>query len=253
MQADITLQVGAAVDLNVTMRLSSRERVGDGDGPGGDHRKREDRSLYRDLARPDRDAAHDLAQFLDYALLSPGVNEDVRTTGQGIGLKVAGARDKDGALLVDGLWNTDESFTYPKVKYSQDAIAEFQVETIGGAAEFGRSVGGIVSAVTKSGSNAFSGSGYGTSGTRRSTARSSCRPSRGCPRRQFDREQWGGSFGGRIVADRTFFFAAADRSTQTTPFNNSITSGTRRHHRPAGGGRRQHRPVPATTRSRWRS
>ena len=71
-------------------------------------------------------------------MLSPGVNEDVRTTGQGIGLKVAGARDKDGALLVDGLWNTDESFTYPKVKYSQDAIAEFQVQTMGGAAEYGR-------------------------------------------------------------------------------------------------------------------
>ena len=99
--------------------------------------------------------------FLDYALLTPGVNIDERTTGQGIGLKVAGARDKDGALIVDGLWNTDESFTFPKVKYSQDAIGEFQVATIGGAAEFGRSVGGIVSAITKSGSNAFSGSAYG--------------------------------------------------------------------------------------------
>jgi len=162
--------------------------------------------------------------FLDYALLSPGVNEDVRTTGQGIGLKVAGARDKDGALLVDGLWNTDESFTFPKVKYSQDAIAEFQVQTMGGAAEYGRSVGGIVSAVTKSGGNALSGSGYGYFRNKSLNGEDFLSAQQGLPKSAFDREQWGGSLGGRIVADKTFFFGAADRSTQTTPFNNGITA-----------------------------
>src|SRR5438093_1518006 len=152
------------------------------------------------------------------------VTTDERTTGQGIGLKVAGARDKDGALIVDGLWNTDESFTFPKVKYSQDAIGEFQVATIGGAAEFGRSVGGIVSAITKSGSNAFSGSGYGYFRNKTLNSEEFLSARQGLPKAAFDREQWGGSLGGRIVSNRTFFFAAADRSTETTPFNNGITA-----------------------------
>src|SRR5206468_6139586 len=46
----------------------------------------------------------------------------------------------------------------------------------------------------------------------------------GLPKAAFDREQWGGSLGGRIVANKTFFFTAADRSTETTPFNNGITA-----------------------------
>jgi hypothetical protein len=223
-QSDITVQVGGALDLNVVMHLSS---VSESVTVSGQTAIIE--TAKTDLATViSRDQIETLPtisrNFLDYALLTPGVNEDVRTTGQGIGLKVAGARDKDGALLVDGLWNTDESFTYPKVKYSQDAIAEFQVETIGGAAEFGRSVGGIVSAVTKSGSNAFSGSGYGYFRHKSLNSEEFLSARQGLPKAAFDREQWGGSLGGRIVADKTFFFAAADRSTQTTPFNNGITA-----------------------------
>src|SRR5260221_722474 len=91
--------------------------------------------------------------YLDFALLTPGSVENVSTNQQGIGLNIAGARAKEAALLVDGIWNTDESFTFPRQKYSQDAIGEFQVIGLGGTAEFGRAIGGIVSAVTKSGSN----------------------------------------------------------------------------------------------------
>jgi Carboxypeptidase regulatory-like domain len=224
LQSDITLQVGGAFDLNVTMRLStvSESVTVTGQAAIVESAKTD---LSTVISRDQIETLPTISRnFLDYALLTPGVNEDVRTTGQGIGLKVAGARDKDGALLVDGLWNTDESFTYPKVKYSQDAIAEFQVETIGGAAEFGRSVGGIVSAVTKSGSNAYSGSGYGYFRNKSLNGEEFLSAKQGLPKAAFDREQWGGSFGGRIIANKTFFFTAADRSAQTTPFNNGITA-----------------------------
>src|SRR5206468_4736312 len=107
-QSDVTLQVGAAVDLNVTMRLSSLSETVTVSGQAAIIE-----SAKTDLATViSRDQIETLPtisrNFLDYALLTPGVNEGVRTTGQGLGLKVAGARDKDGALLVDGLWNTDE-------------------------------------------------------------------------------------------------------------------------------------------------
>lgn len=223
-QSDIRLQVGAAADLNVTMRLSGVNESLTVTGQAAIIQSAKT-DLSTVISRDQIDTLPTISRnFLDYALLSPGVNEDVRTTGQGIGLKVAGARDKDGALLVDGLWNTDESFTFPKVKYSQDAIAEFQVQTMGGAAEYGRSVGGIVSAVTKSGGNALSGSGYGYFRNKALNGEDFLSAQQGLPKSAFDRQQWGGSLGGRIIADKTFFFAAADRSTQTTPFNNGITA-----------------------------
>ena len=220
---DLVLQVGGAVDLNITMKLStlSESLTVTGQAAIIEAAKTD---LSTVISRDQIETLPTISRnFLDYALLTPGVVKDERTTGQGIGLKVAGARDKDGALLVDGLWNTDESFTFPKVKYSQDAIAEFQVATIGGAAEFGRSVGGIVSAVTKSGSNAFSGSGYGYFRNKELNSQEFLSRKQGLPKAAFDREQWGGTFGGRIVANKTFFFAAADRSTETSPFNNGVT------------------------------
>src|SRR4029078_5004513 len=91
-------------------------------------------------------------------------------------------------------------------------------------AEFGRSVGGIVSAVTKSGSNALSGSGYGYFRNKTLNSEKFLSAKQGMPKAAYDREQWGGSLGGRIIANKTFFFAAADRATQTTPFNNRITA-----------------------------
>jgi hypothetical protein len=222
-QSNLTLNVGAAVDLNITMRVSTVEETMtvSGQSPIVESSKTDLRGVIQqdqiqNLPTVDRN-------FLNYALLTPGVNYDVRTAGQGIGLKIAGARDKEGALLVDGFWNTDESFTFPKIKYSLDALAEYQVETIGGAAEFGRSIGGIVSAVTKSGGNDFLGSGYGYFRDTGLNSEDFLSAQQGLPKAQFSKQQYGGSFGGPIARNRTFFFGAADRSQQDFPFNNNIT------------------------------
>lgn len=221
-QSDLTLNVGAAVDLNVTLRVSavSETVTVSGEAPIIESTKTALTSVIS------RDQIETLPtnnrNYLDFAMLTPGVAEDVRTAGQGIGLKFAGARGKEGSLLVDGFWNTDESFTFPKIKYSQDSIAEFQVVNIGAAAEFGRATGGIVSAVTKSGTNMLTGSGYGFFRNRTLNAQDFLSKRQGLGKSDFNRRVWGGSLGGPIVRDRTFFFGAADRSTQNTPYNNGI-------------------------------
>src|SRR5438132_5104729 len=222
-QSELTLNVGAAVDLNITLRVSA---VGEtmtvtGEAPIIESAKTDLRGVIHqdqieNLPTVDRN-------YLNYALLTPGVNYDVRTAGHGFGLKIAGARDMEGALLVDGFWNTDESFTFPKIKYSLDSLAEYQVETIGGAAEFGRSIGGIVSAVTKSGGNRFNGSGYGYFRDTSLNSEDFLSQQQGLPKAQYTKQQFGGSLGGPIVADRSFFFGAADRSHEDFPFNNNIT------------------------------
>ena len=222
LQPDITLNVGAAADLNVSMRVSDLAETVTvtGEAPLVESSNTALTSVISNdqietLPTNNRN-------YLDFALLTPGVAEDVRTAGQGIGLKFAGARGKEGSLLVDGLWNTDESFTFAKIKYSQDSIAEFQVVNLGAAAEFGRAIGGIVSAITKSGTNELGGSAYGYFRNKRLNAQDFLSKRQGLEKSDFDRQQWGGSIGGPIVQNRTFYFAAADRATQNTPYNNGI-------------------------------
>ena len=158
---ELTVNVGSVVTVDVTMRVSTLQETVTVTGE----------SPIIEAARTDLSTLINKEQietlptnsrnYLDFTLLTPGTVENASTTSQGIGLNIGGARAKEGSLLVDGFWNTDESFTFPRLKYSQDAMAEFQVVSLGGTAEFGRAIGGIVNAVTKSGTNSMSGSGYG--------------------------------------------------------------------------------------------
>lgn len=221
----IRLNVGAAVDQDLTLGISAVQESVTVSGSSVVEMSKTDLSTViseeQIAALPTRSR-----NYLDFALLTPGTVENLSTNQQGIGLNVAGARAKEAALLVDGIWNTDESFTFPRQKYSQDAIGEFQVVGLGGTAEFGRAIGGIVSAVTKSGSNAPSGSGYGYFRDTALNAEDPLSKQRGIAKPQFDRQLFGGSFGGPIKKDRTFFFGAIERTQQNQPQDNNITAAT---------------------------
>jgi hypothetical protein len=224
LRPEITLNVGSAATIDAVMRVSTLEETVTvtGDSP------------IVEVARTDLSTVINREQieslptnsrnYLDFTLLTPATVENVSTTSQGIGLNVGGSRAKEGSLLVDGFWNTDESFTFPRLKYSQDAIAEFQVVSMGGTAEFGRAVGGIVNAVTKSGSNEYMGSGYGYFRDTSLNSQDPLSKQRGAPKSEFERQLYGGSFGGPLVRNRTFTFGAAERLQEDTPQDNNITA-----------------------------
>jgi len=88
--------------------------------------------------------------FLDFAVLTPGVIND-RRTGD---LSFNGQRGPANSLLVDGM-DSNSAFWG-----QSDAVQEFQVNSIGYSAEFGRASGGVVNVVTKSGTNQFHGTGF---------------------------------------------------------------------------------------------
>lgn len=219
---DITLNVGSALDVNLTMTVSKLSENVTVRAEG----------LIVESAKTDLSTTITQQQieslptssrnFLDFALLTPAAVENFTTTQQGIGLNIGGARAKEGALLVDGFWNTDESFTFPRLQYSTDAVQEFQVVSLGATAEFGRAIGGIVNAVTKSGGNRVSGSGYGFFRDKSLNSQGVLEKQRGTRKADFSRKLWGGSLGGPIVQDRTFFFGAAERKNQRTPADNNI-------------------------------
>jgi carboxypeptidase family protein/TonB-dependent receptor-like protein len=90
------------------------------------------------------------------AQLSPAVNEVSPNTGQ---LIVNGAFAYDNVFMVNGVDINDNLFATPQNLFIEDAIEETQVLTSGISAEYGRFTGGVINAITKSGGNAFSGSG----------------------------------------------------------------------------------------------
>jgi len=221
---EMTLNVGSLATIDAVMRVSTIEETVTVTGE----------TPIIESARTDLSTVINREQietlptnsrnYLDFTLLTPATVENVSTTQQGVGLNVGGARAKEGSLLVDGFWNTDESFTFPRLKYSQDAIAEFQVVSMGGTAEFGRAIGGIVNAVTKSGTNTMSGSGYGYFRDTGLNSQDALSKQRGVPKSEFQRQLYGGSLGGPVLRDRTFFFGASERLEEDTPQDNNITA-----------------------------
>ena len=106
--------------------------------------------------------------------------------------------------LLDGVDNNERIFSGVVVKPSIDAIAEFRVQTNVYAAEIGRSTGAVVSVLTKSGTNTIHGSLYEYFRNDKTDARDFFAAQGAKAKYRFN--QLGGSFGGPIRKDKTFFF-----------------------------------------------
>ncbi len=154
--------------------------------------------------------------FLDLALLAPGVAPANIASTQlfpetsavpGTTLSFGSQRNLSNNFVVDGLSANDDAAGLSGITYGVDAIEQFQVITSGAQAEFGRALGGYVNVVTRSGTNLLRGTVYDFV---RDDALNASNPLSGTtlPMHQ---SQFGASVGGPIVANRTFFFANAEK------------------------------------------
>jgi outer membrane receptor protein involved in Fe transport len=154
--------------------------------------------------------------FQQLALLQPGVQAALAAGNDVVGgrtpkISINGARPEQNNFLLDG---TDINNVYNKTPGSAagvllgvDAVLEFQVLTNAYSAEFGRSAGGVINAVTRSGTNSVHGSVFEFHRNSALDARNFFDPP-GQPKPDFYRNQFGASGGGPIARDRTFFFGA---------------------------------------------
>ena len=124
------------------------------------------------------------------------------------GLNFGGQRGRSNLVQVDGADNTDNSVNASRSTVSQEAVQEFQVVTNSFAAEFGRSAGGVVNVVTKSGTNELHGNLFGFLRHRSFQARNAFAPIEDPP---FTRAQYGFTLGGPLDKERTFFFFAFEQ------------------------------------------
>jgi hypothetical protein len=117
---------------------------------------------------------------------------------------------------VDGGDNKDNVVGSLIQNFAYESIQEFQVLQHRWTAESGRSVGGVVNVISKSGTNDLRGSAFGSlrsEGTRAldffEKQRRDADPS--FAKSEFERQEFGGSLGGRVVRDRAFFFGALEK------------------------------------------
>jgi Carboxypeptidase regulatory-like domain len=167
-------------------------------------------------------------QFLDLAMLSEGV---VRPPGgtrgdamqqAGTLVNVLGQRSGHNLYLIDGATVTDEHFNNMVVTPSIEAISEFNIQKTSYAPEFGGKSGAVVNVVTKSGTNDLHGSLFEFVRNDVFDAKNFF-DSPTTPIPPFRQNQFGGSLGGPVARNRTFFFLSYEgqriRKSLTSTFS----------------------------------
>ena len=148
--------------------------------------------------------------FYELSLLLPGVVPAAQGSAGSVrgafAINVNGAREDGNNFLLDGAYNGDPKLNGVGVTPPVDAIREFEVATSTYDTSFGRNAGGQISAVLRSGGNQIHGTAYeffrnaALDGTNFFAPSDQSSP-------KYQRNQFGGSIGGPLVKNRTFFFA----------------------------------------------
>ena len=171
--------------------------------------------------------------YINFALTTSTVTRDnARPIGPAptSGLNFGGQRGRSNLIQVDGADNTDNSVNASRTTVSQEAVQEFQVVTNSYAAEFGRTSGGVVNVVTKSGTNDLHGNIFGFIRHKSIQARNPFAPViNGDPDEKppFTRAQYGATLGGPLDRNRTFFFGAHEqrRRQESGFFTSDVRAG----------------------------
>jgi hypothetical protein len=221
----IRLTVGAQQTVDFTLKVgkTSEQVQVTGEVPNVDLTKSSisaqvDGGSVRELPLNGRD-------WTQLATLQPGVagvrgqiqlgsvasGSTVRTTrGYGAQLSISGVRPSENNYRLDGISINDYSNDGPGGVLGNlagvDAIQEFSVITTNYTAEYGKTSGGVINAITRSGTNQFHGDGYEFLRSDALDAANFFDNKNGVHKPPFRRNQFGGSLGGPIRKDKTFAF-----------------------------------------------
>jgi hypothetical protein len=153
--------------------------------------------------------------FLELALLAPGTAPAPQGSASSVrgdfAFSVNGAREDFTNYLLDGVYNVDPKLGTASVRPPVDAVREFEVRTSSYDAAFGRNGGGQVNVVTRSGGNRFDGTAYEFFRNKALGSKNYFAP-KDEEKPDYNRHQFGGSAGGPVKKDRTFFFVDYERT-----------------------------------------
>ena len=226
LQQNVNLTVGQVLTIPVTMKVSAvAQQIVVSDVPVVEVTKTVSSSTLDELAVADTPVLG--RKFEDLLTLTPGVSivqgpdgDEININGQrGIFNNIS----LDGGDYNNGFFGEQMGGQRAAVDITLEAVKEFQIVASGANPEFGRTAGGVVNVITKSGTKDFHGSAFEYFRTESLTANTSD----GKPLKDFRRNQFGGSFGGPLIKDKLFFFGAAEGIRENLTRNNlSVPIGT---------------------------
>src|SRR5215469_9069000 len=226
LQQNVNLTVGQTINIPVTMKVSSvAQQIVVTDVPVVEVTKTESSSTVDELSVATTPVLG--RKFEDLLTLTPGVSitqgpdgDEININGQrGIFNNIS----LDGGDYNNGFFGEQMGGQRAAIDITLEAIKEFQITASGANAEFGRTAGGVVNVITKSGTNDLHGSVFEYQRLKALTSSTSD----GEPLEGFHREQFGGSVGGPIIKDKLFFFGAAEGIRENlTRKNLSVPLGT---------------------------
>ena len=226
----VTVTVGQAAEVNVTLELGQLSEVVTVSGATTEIIESDKTAVSNTI---DQQRINNLPinerNYINFATTLSTVGRDNgRPIGPAptTGLNFGGQRGRSNLVQVDGADNTDNSVNASRSTVSQEAVQEFQVVTNSFAPEFGRSSGGVVNVVTKSGTKEFHGNLFGFLRHRSFQARNAFAPIEDPP---FTRTQYGFTLGGPLDPERTFFFFAFEqrRRNESGFFTSDVAAGLR--------------------------
>jgi len=207
----IALDVNQVITLNMTLQLGENQEVVDvtAEAPLVDTSSTQLGAVVNNRSVNELPLnARDTYQFLQ---LQPGVQSQLGSSGGTFygsndagAVSVNGGRSRANNFSVNGGDANDQFVNLPTIQPTPDAIDEFRVISNTFDAEYGRNSGAVVNVVTKSGTNQLHGNVY-------EYFRNTVLNAQGffnTVKPQENQNQFGGTFGGPIVKDRTFFFVS---------------------------------------------
>ena len=221
-EENIELTVGRVLTLNLTLKVGgvSGEVTISGE-PSIDTAKTESSTTLNTATIQNTPILG--RKFEDLLTLTPGVA--VTQGPDGDEINFAGQRgifnnvSLDGGDYNNGFFGEQAGGQRAAIDITLDAVQEFQVVATGANAEFGRTAGGIINVITKSGTNNVNGSVFYFQRMKGLTSDTSD----GKPLTGFRREQFGGTIGGPIKKDKAFFFFAFEQILENLTRSNLST------------------------------
>src|SRR5258705_6326556 len=207
LQQNVNLTVGQVITIPVTMKISTvSQQIVVSDVPVVETTKTENSSTLDEAAVSQTPVLG--RKFEDLLTLTPGVSISQGPDGDEININgqrgIFNNISLDGGDYNNGFFGEQMGGQRAAIDITLEAVKEFQVVASGANPEFGRTAGGVVNVITKSGTNDFHGSAFEYFRTEALTAATSD----GKPLDGFRRNQVGGSFGGPLIKGKLFFFAA---------------------------------------------
>lgn len=165
-------------------------------------------------------------------MLVPGVNAGPGGVISQFGaFSVNGARAQSNNYMLDGGDNNDHQGGAPMIVPNPDSLEEFSIQTQNFSAEHGGAMGGVINAVTKSGTNEFHGSAFNFLRNDKLDASSFDANRTGVQKGKLRRNQFGATIGGPVSRNRMFFFYAFEgtRTRQAQAFLHNVATDLERN------------------------